>query len=118
MARGSVIKKGNRYYGVFYIGPKQVWKALGTDKEGEAHKRLREIMGQADRGLYRLTKPIAFNDYADCYLAEYAEMQIKRGDMKPSTLDGYRYILDIHLRPFFGPLKLTTIGPQVVHHFA
>lgn len=118
MARGSVIKKGNRYYGVFYIGPKQVWKALNTSNEKDAHKSFREIMGQVDRGLYRQTKPINFNNFADRYLTEYAEMQVKRGDMKESTLDSYRSILGIHLRPFFGPLKLTAIGPQVVHHFA
>ncbi len=118
MAHGSVVKKGNRYYGVFYIGPKQVWRALKTDKEGEAQKRLRELMRSVDKGRYRETAPITFSEFADRYLTEYAEVKLKRGDLKPSTLDAYRSMLSIHLLPFFGRMKLPAISPAVVRHFA
>ena len=50
MAQGSLVKKGDRYYGVFYVGPKQVWRALKTSVEREAHKRLRAVMRSLDTG--------------------------------------------------------------------
>jgi len=37
VAQGSLVKKGDRYYGVFYVGPKQVWRALKSSVEREAH---------------------------------------------------------------------------------
>lgn len=118
MAQGSVIKKGNRYYGVFYIGPRQVWRALRTTKEKEAQQKLRELMRSVDRGRYRETAPITFNDFAARHLAEYAEVKLKRGDMKESTLDSYRSMLTTHLRSFFGGMRLSAISPAVVRHFA
>jgi hypothetical protein len=53
MAQGSLVKKGDRYYGVFYVGSEQVWRTLKTSVEREAHKRLREVMRSLDTGRYR-----------------------------------------------------------------
>ena len=73
MAQGSLVKKGDRYYGVFYVGPNQVWRALKTSVEREAHKRLREVMRSLDTGRYRETTPLTFAEFSERYLDEYAE---------------------------------------------
>ena len=69
MAQGSLVKKGDRYYGVFYVGPKQVWRALKTSVEREAHKRLREVMRSLDTGRYRETTPLTFAEFSERYLS-------------------------------------------------
>jgi integrase len=115
MAQGSLVKKGDRYYGVFYVGSKQVWRALKTSIEREAHKRLREVMRSLDTGRYRETASLTF--LSERYLYEYAEVQIKRGKLQEFTRDAYRSMLTTHLRPFFGNMRLTAMSPAVVRHF-
>ena len=117
MAQGSLVKKGDRYYGVFYVGPKQVWRALKTSVEREAHERLREVMRSLDTGRYRETAALTFAEFSERYLYEYADVQVKRGKLKESTLDAYRSMLTTHLRPFFGRMRLTAMSPAVVRHF-
>jgi hypothetical protein len=90
MAQGSLVKKGDRYYGVFYVGSEQVWRTLKTSVEREAHKRLREVMRSLDTGRYRETASLTFAEFSERYLYEYADVQIKRGKLKESTRDAYR----------------------------
>ena len=51
MARGSIVKRGRNYSIVYYVGPKQKWRAIGPSRK-EAERALRDTMTRIDRSQY------------------------------------------------------------------
>lgn len=112
MARGCVIKRGNRY-AIKYYDPDgtQKWKTV-SDSKKEAEKVLTELMRQIHRSEYRELVQIGFAEFAKKWLADYAQGAVKR-----STLAGYQEIVRKHLVPFFGNMKLTQITLDVIQGY-
>lgn len=114
--RGSVRRKGRWYYLVIKVGGRNVWRALKTDREEEAWKRARERLIQIDARTYREGPRLRFEEFAGQYVAAM-ELEVGKGALKPSTLAGYRSYLSNHILPFFGPMRLDRIDPQVGRFF-
>jgi len=93
--RGSVQKKGNRYYIVYYVGKRPIWRAAGSNKKA-AERMLAEVVSQINRGEYRELKPITFAEFVDKWLVEYAE-----GAVRETTLSSYKSVIKRHLLTFF-----------------
>jgi integrase len=66
-------------------------------------------------------KPISFAEFADgwwdiktCRYLEWRQMQ---DPLAPSTIDHYRTNLELHIKPFFGKLKLNDISSALVQNW-
>ena len=109
--RGSIVRRGKRYYVVYSFKGKQKWKAAGTSRKG-AERVLDDIVPKINRGEYRELKRVTFAEFAKKWLSEYAS-----GSVKASTLESYKYIFRVHLVPFFGDYELGAITPEDVQAY-
>jgi integrase len=97
------------------LGP--AWTERGRPPAGYFTKRtaeewLRGVLEQARRGTLpgMVRTGVSFDEAADEYL-RYVEHDRGR---KPSTVAGYRWIIDGQLRPAFGPMQLEAVTPAHV----
>jgi integrase len=73
-----------------------------VDGSFEDAKALRaELVGKVRKGARVAPSRLTFSDYADEWIAGL--------DLRPRTIEGYRYRLERHLRPRFGRRKLAEI---------
>ena len=94
----------------------QVMETLGRSPEWNRRKAeaaLRERLTDVEREGYRKPEPITFASFADAWLDDYPEA---RG-LKYSTRRGYEIILDRHLKPALGSLRLAEISVEEVERF-
>jgi integrase len=99
------------------------WVLDFRDQHGKRHWQTFATRREADAGLIRIGGAIARNEYqASAEQLTFAELAkvfdsahiaLKR----ESTAAGYRTIVVRHLEPYFGPIKLRRITPQVVEAF-
>ncbi len=108
--RGSIVKKGDRYYIKYYVDKCQKWKAAGSNKK-DAERMLTEIVHQIHGGKYYEPKPITLVEFADKWMSEYVE-----GNVKLSTQKFYWNMLD-HIKPVFGNQALTDIHLEDLQGF-
>jgi integrase len=66
-------------------------------------------------------KPLSFEEFSDgwwniktCKYLEYRQMQ---NPLAPSTIDHYKTNLELHIKPFFGKMKLNTISTEIVENW-
>lgn len=84
----------------------------GTRKEAEAElaKRLNEV----NSGAYVESSKITVNEFLDRWISAYAE-----GNVSAKTLEGYKSIIQQHLKPAFGPLPLQKLSAfQIQAYYA
>jgi integrase len=87
----------------------QVQETLGREKDGwtraRAKAELRARLTDVEREGLRRQKPVTFASFAEEWIGAYPEAQT----LKRSTTGGYRSILNRHLLPAFGLLKLAAL---------
>jgi integrase len=108
------IRKRNGSWWVFidYRGQRKARK-VGTRQAAEAVKReLEAKLALGDMGIFAKKPSVTFDEYADRWLKEYAEVQCK-----PSTVASYRQLLCLYLRPVFGKVLLTELNRDRVKEF-
>jgi integrase len=112
MARGFVKKRGKVWYAYWrdQRGTQHA-KAIGTRKR-DAEAFVTRMQTQVDDGTYRDLIPITFSAFGAIWLRDYATVQVK-----PSTLDGYRIMLEGSLIPYFGNVPLTSITTADVQRY-
>jgi site-specific recombinase XerD len=63
-------------------------------------------------------KPVSFTEFADGWwdpkTCKYLEWRQMQNPLAPSTIDHYKTNLDLHIKPFFGKIKLNTISTELV----
>jgi integrase len=74
--------------------------------------------------LYRAGKlipeknPVSFEEFAvgwwNIKTCKYLEWRQTQSPLAPSTIDHYKTNLELHIKPFFGGMKLTTISTELV----
>jgi Phage integrase, N-terminal SAM-like domain len=109
-------KRGKKWY-VFVIYQGHRWARFLGPNKSLAEEFAREIydkLMRGDLGIFGETKnPIPlFRDYGRSWLRQYAEIECK-----PSTVAGYRSILELRLIPVFGDLSLDHITRTQVKSF-
>jgi site-specific recombinase XerD len=66
-------------------------------------------------------KPISFLEFADGWwdlkTCKYLEWRQMQNPLAPSTIDHYKINLNLHIKPFFGKLKLSSISPELVQNW-
>jgi len=66
-------------------------------------------------------KPLSFEEFSNgwwsiktCKYLEYRQMQ---NPLAPSTIDHYKTNLELHIKPFFGKMKLNAISTEIVENW-
>lgn len=115
--KGGVRKKGKRWYYYFDAGVvdgkrKKVERA-GGDTKKEAEKALREALGEFENCGSPLNESnISVADYLDYWHEQYVLLNCKY-----NTQQGYRRIIDNHIKPILGMYKLKSLTPTVLQEF-
>lgn len=108
---GSVTKKGNRWYCIYYVNNKQKWEAGGKTKR-EAQKKLTEVEHQLNEGTYKELEDISWIDFANEFL------EALQNNCKPSTLQSYKWIITKAFVPYFKNVKkLKQISPRDIQGY-
>ena len=120
MARGTIIartlKNGKkRYYVALWTekpggGRRQVWKTFEKRREAEAYldSRSKDVR----EGDFVEPSKIHFADFAQEWLEKYP--RLGQQPLKPSTLYSYDSLIEGHLLPFFGELRLCHIRSSTI----
>lgn len=77
--------------------------------EAETLAKLDEAKAQARRGVNLAAKPQTFSEWLDEWL-----VMKQRVGTRPSTLRGYRWLAETHLRPSLGRTKLAKVTPTQI----
>lgn len=111
--RGSVQKKGKKWYAVVYDGIdpatgkyRRRWVQAGT-RRADAERLVAELVQRAHRG-----EPVATEKIT---LAEYLTgrwLPVQRTRLRPSTFDSYRRTIDLHVIPALGCCPLDRLDPS------
>jgi integrase len=103
--RGSIQKKGKTYYAVLALNGKRKWIKGGPTRK-DAQRVLAEKVNELNHGTYRELPKMTFETFSVLWLQGHAEKNVK-----PSTIAGYKHILDKRLVPEFGHVLLSDISP-------
>lgn len=115
--KGSVRKKGNRWYYSFYTGTvdgkrKRIERA-GGDTKKEAETALRNALNEFENcGSVLNESNISVSDYFDYWHKEYALINCKY-----NTQVNYKRIIEKHIKPNLGVYKLKTLTPAILQEF-
>ncbi|WP_164522337.1 tyrosine-type recombinase/integrase [Halocella sp. SP3-1] len=120
MANYRVTESGNLEY-FLYVGKdpktgryKKISKTFPNTRNGkkEAELWVAEKTIDVNNGIPVNPKKYKLKDYLRQWLADYAEV-----NLSPTTTDGYRTIIETHIIPALGELKLTEIQPQHIQTY-
>lgn len=114
--RGSIVKKGKRYYIVVDVPPKpgqkrkQDWIPAGTSKH-EAELKLPEILKKINAGEYI--------EASKATLAEYLEKWLEhiKANVRPSTFSIYQWAVRKYISPLLGHHRLDKLRPLTIQLF-
>lgn len=115
--KGSVRKKGNRWYYSFYTGTvdgkrKRIERS-GGDTKKEAETALRNALNEFENcGSVLNESNISVSDYFDYWHKEYALINCKY-----NTQVNYKRIIEKHIKPNLGVYKLKTLTPSILQEF-
>lgn len=111
--KGYVARKGDRYYAVVYEGVDPItgrerrrWYPAGSDRptaEALAHRLADEHRSGGTRQRSSLTVAV--------YLTQ-RWLPTKQSQLRPSTWDGYRRNIDLHVVPNIGRIPLRQLRPD------
>jgi integrase len=66
-------------------------------------------------------KPVSFAEFSDGWwnikTCKYLEWRQMQNPLAPSTIDHYKTNLELHIKPFFGKMKLNTISADIVQNW-
>ena len=96
----------------------QKWHQAGTTKK-QADAKLDSLLRQLGDHTYAPPSDLTVEDYLDDYLAALRMRfgQSGRNGLSPATWQGYRRIVDFHLKPELGSLKLTELRAHHVEKY-
>lgn len=116
--RGTVQKKGNKWYAVIYDGVnpatgnyRRRWVQAGT-RRGDAEKLLADLVKRAHRGETVVSEKLTLEQYLrDRWLP------IQESRVRPSTFSSYRRNIELHVIPALGKRPLDQLSPEDIDVF-
>jgi len=89
------------------LGGRRLFAYAKTKAEAEAklrelkQKALSEGQSQQPGGKAKSAKTVS----------ELIDLWLETGNFKPGTVQGYRYVIDVHITPYIGNIKLSRLSP-------
>lgn len=117
--RGGVRKRGDAWYFYFELGTvrgkrkRHERRAVGATTKSEAQTILRKAISdyEVSGTLFEPSKT-SVADYMQFWLTEYVELNLAH-----NTWDNYRMVIDAHINPAIGNMRLSSISPEVLQRF-
>ena len=116
--RGTIQKKGNKWYAVVYDGVnpatgnyRRRWVQAGT-RRSDAEKLLAELVKRAHRGETVVSEKLTLGQY----LTE-RWLPIQETRLRKSTYESYRRNIELHVVPGLGRRKLDQLTPEDIDLF-
>jgi integrase len=115
--RGTVQKKGNKWYAVLYTGKDELtgkWQRKwfsGFRTKKEAEKFLAEKVAEITQGKYTEPSKELYADYLNTWLED------KKMQVRPSTWRTYDWLARCYVIPNLGKLELSKIKPPTLQRF-
>lgn len=118
MMRGTIQKKGKKWYAVVYDGVnpatgkyRRRWVQAGT-RRGDAEKLLAELVKRSHRGETVVSENLTLGKY----LTE-RWLPVQEARLRKSTHDSYRRNIELHVIPALGKRKLDQLTPEDIDVF-
>src|SRR5690348_14910546 len=109
---GSIVTRGDNYYGKWRVGNRQIMRKLGPVRKvgtstgltkAQAEARLRKLISETT--YVAPEERLPFGEVAGRYIAHVEHVMGR----KPSTIRDYRIIVSKHLAPHFGGKAISRI---------
>ncbi len=118
MMRGTIQKKGKKWYAVVYDGVnpatgqyRRRWVQAGT-RRGDAEKLLAELVKRSHRGETVVSEKLTLGQY----LTE-RWLPVQEARLRKSTHDAYRRNIELHVIPALGKRPLDQLSPEDIDLF-
>lgn len=113
---GGLRKKGNTWYYYFDLGKvngkrKRIERKGGKTKS-EARQALNQAINDFENKGFISSDATYLSDYLDFWFQNYVELNCKY-----HTIEGYRLMINKHLKPGLGFYKLTALHPKIIQDF-
>ena len=116
--RGSIQKKGKKWYAVIYDGVnpatghyRRRWVQAGT-RRGDAEKLLAELVKRSHQGETVVSEKLTLGEYLTERWLPVQEARLRR-----STYDSYRRNIELHVIPALGRRQLDQLRPEDIDVF-
>ncbi|WP_342042830.1 site-specific integrase [Bacillus sp. OTU2372] len=116
--RGSIKKDGNSWNVVFDLGKDPVTgkrkqkRKRGFKTKKEAEKYINEQLNAIDKGTYFEPSEITLSEYLDYWLENHAKPNTAH-----RTYENYQYMINLHLKPVLGPIKISKLQPSHLQEY-
>lgn len=90
--------------GIDPITGKQIRKSVYGSKEKEVRRKITEIQNALDSGTYQEPSKMTVKEWLDEWLTTFC-----MNKLKPYTISSYRMIIDTHIGPAIGSMKLQAV---------
>ncbi len=116
--RGSIREKSKGSWQI------QIYTGTGPDgkprrhfetvrgKKGDAQRRLTELLSSLDKGVYTPPGRLTVAEHLHQWLTGYVKTNCSQ-----RTLEGYQSIIETHLIPAFGDVRLKSLHPQAIQNY-
>lgn len=85
-------------------------KSVYGKTQKEVRIRLKQITSEIDLGVYTEPTKMTLGTWLDIWIEDYNK------DVKPATLDQYKYQIRVHLKPNLGAVRLPELTAPMVQH--
>jgi integrase len=93
---------------VAYIDGKHRWFS-GFETKGDAERKLTEVLGEADKGLWVSPSKVPLEVFLGGWL------EARKSQLRPTTLGNYERDVRLHIVPFLGATKLARLTPEQIN---
>ena len=87
---------------------KQIQKSVYGDTQDDVRKRLTQATAAIDTGSYTVPSRLTVGAWLDIWTAEYL------GGVKPRTVENYKSVSRVHLKPGAGAVKLSSLSAHMI----
>ncbi|MDW7668043.1 MAG: tyrosine-type recombinase/integrase [Bacillota bacterium] len=113
--RGHVRKRGSKWCFVVELprinGKRtQKWYS-GYDSQDEAEKEMIKILNEINKGTLVIPDDSTLKEYLESWL------EGRTDELSPTTISGYKTIIDKHLVPAIGDIKLSELKPLTIQRY-
>ena len=96
---------------------RQIQETLGREADGWTERKAQRELGKrleaVEKGRWRKPEPLTFTAFADRFENEY----LPGRNLKATTTETYKAILEHHLTPYFGEVALVGIEPELIDRY-
>jgi integrase len=121
-ARGTVIRRGNKFSVVLDLGDDEQGKRIrrwhsGYRTKKEAERARTELLGKVDAGEYVRPTNLSVRQFVDDRWLPSIEAQVMGGRLKPNTAASYRAQVNSYILPRLGHVVLKDVTSDMLSRF-